>query len=149
MSRRLRAELRLWRGRQHAAWLKHGQPFPDWIFASVTGSALDESNILKAFNRILDVAGLPCRGPHQMRLTSASLLLHEGAPITASITLRVYAHWVPDVTTVKAVNLLDDAQPSATTLRIGGMERRAKWFRQSGDPNVRQLEPDRGLASAD
>ncbi len=32
----------------------------------------------------------------------------------ASIRLRVYAHWVPDVSTMKAVNLLDDAQPSGT-----------------------------------
>lgn len=125
LSRQLRAELRLWRRRQRAAWLKHGQPFPDWVFASVTGTALDESNVRKAFNRLLDAAGLDRRGPHQMRHTFASLLLQEGAPITyvsrqlghrdASITLRVYAHWIPDVSRIKAVNLLDDAQPTATT----------------------------------
>ena len=124
MSRQLRAELRLWRRRQHAVWLKHGQPFPEWVFSSVTGTALDESNVRKAFNRLLKSAGLHCRGPHQMRHTFARLLLQEGAPITyvsrqlghrdASITLRVYAHWVPDVSTARAVNLLDDAQPSAT-----------------------------------
>jgi len=59
---------------------------------------LDESNVRKAFNRILDGAGVHRRGPHQMRLTFASLLPQEGAPITyvsqlghrdASITLRV------------------------------------------------------------
>jgi hypothetical protein len=32
----------------------------------------------------------------------------------ASITLRVYAHWVPDTSTAKAVDRLDDTQPSAT-----------------------------------
>jgi integrase len=124
MSRQLRAELRLWRRRQHVAWLKHGRPFPEWVFSSVTGSALDESNVRKAFNRLLKAAGMHCRGPHQMRHTFASLLLQEGAPITyvsrqlghrdASITLRVYAHWVPDHSTARAVNLLDDAQLSAT-----------------------------------
>jgi integrase len=124
LSRQLRAELWLWRRRQRALWLKHGKPLPDWVFASVTGTALDEANVRKAFNRVLDAAGLHRRGPHQLRHTCASLLLQDGAPITyvsrqlghkdASITLRVYAHWVPDGSTVKAVDLLDDAQPSAT-----------------------------------
>ena len=97
---------------------------PEWVFPSVTGSALDESNVRKALNRLLDAAGLDRRGPHQMPHTFASLLLQEGAPITyvsrqlghrdASITLRVYAHWIPDVSAMKAVDLLDDTQPSAT-----------------------------------
>ena len=75
------------------------------MFASVTGTALDEANVRKAFNRILDAAELDRRGPHQMRHT-APLLLQDGAPITyvsrqlghkdASITLRVYAHWLPN-----------------------------------------------------
>jgi integrase len=55
---------------------------PEWIFASHAGTALDESNVRKAFNRLLDAAGLHRRGPHQMRHTFASLLLQEGAPIT-------------------------------------------------------------------
>jgi integrase len=85
---------------------------------------LDESNVRKAFNRLLDAAGLHRRGPHQTRHTFASLLLQEGAPITyvsrqlghkdAAITLRVYAHWLPDPSAVKAVDLLDDTQQSAT-----------------------------------
>ena len=124
LSRQLRSELRLWRKRQRAAWLKFGQPFPEWVFPSVTGTALDESNVRKAFNRILDAADLHRRGPHQMRHTFASLLLRDGAPITyvaqqlghrdASITLRVYAHWLPNLSDVRAVDLLDDTQPSAT-----------------------------------
>ncbi len=73
---------------------------------------------------MLDAAGLPRRGPHQMRHTFASLLLQDGAPITylsrqlghrdASITLRVYAHWLPNVSTMRAVDLLDDTPPPAT-----------------------------------
>jgi integrase len=98
-------------------------PFPEWVFASVTGTALDEANVRKAFNRILDAADLDRRGPHQMRHTFASLLLQDGAPITyvsrqlghkdASITLRVYAHWLPE-SNEKLVDVLDDAAPDGT-----------------------------------
>ena len=69
-------------------------------------TSLDESNVRKAFNYILDKAGLHRRSPHQMRHTFALLLLKAGVPITyvsrqlghrdSSITLRVYAHWLPD-----------------------------------------------------
>jgi len=121
LSRQLRVSLRLWRRQQRRAWLKVGRPFPDWVFASVTGTPLDEANVRKAFNRILDAAELDRRGPHQMRHTFASLLLQDGAPITyvsrqlghkdASITLRVYAHWLPDPTSEKLVDALDDAAP--------------------------------------
>jgi integrase len=72
-----------------------------------------------------------------MRHTFASLLLQDGAPITyvsrqlghkdASITLRVYAHWLPDGSSEKLVDVLDDAAPrgprrhhrhSTSTIRI-------------------------------
>jgi site-specific recombinase XerD len=102
------------------------------VFASVTGTALDEANVRKAFNRILDAADR--RGPHQMRHTFASLLLQDGAPITyvsrqlghkdASITLRVYAHWLPTVSSAKLVDVLDDAA------------RRAPGAFDQGDQNV-------------
>jgi integrase len=36
---------------------------------------MDESNVRKAFNRLLDTADLDRRGAHQMRHTLASLLL--------------------------------------------------------------------------
>jgi hypothetical protein len=61
-----------------------------------------------------------------MRQTFASLLLQQGAPITyvsqqlghrdAAITLRVYAHWLPSASDLRAVDRLDDerTQPSAT-----------------------------------
>jgi integrase len=135
MSRQLRAELRLWRRRQRVLWLKHGQPFPEWVFASVIGTALDESNARKRFNRLLDAADLHRRGPHQMRHTFASLLLQGGAAITyvsrqlghkdPSITLRVYAHWTPDGSAARAVDWLDDAQPSATQAQPDVRDRQA------------------------
>ena len=105
LSPQLRAVLRLSRRRKTVEWSKHGLPRPDWVFPSAAGTALDESNVRKAFNQILDAAGLHRRGPHQMRHTFASLLLQAGEPITyvsqamghqdASITLRVYAHGCP------------------------------------------------------
>ncbi len=75
-------------------------------------------NVRKAFNRILDKAELHRRGPHQMRHTFASLLLQAGVPITyvsrqfghrdSAITLRVYAHWLPEAGADKGVDRLDD-----------------------------------------
>jgi Phage integrase family len=89
----------------------------------VTGTPLDAS-VWKALSHILDKAELHRRGPHQMRHTFASLLLQAGAPITyvsrqlghkdSAITLRVYAYWLPESTTWKGVDCLDDARPSAT-----------------------------------
>jgi integrase len=108
LSRELRPIIRLSRRRQTAEWATHGRPRPEWVFPSGR-TPLDESNVRKAFNRLLDAAGLDRRGPHQMRHTFASLLLQQGASITdvsrllghkdASITLRVYAHWLPVVST--------------------------------------------------
>jgi len=118
VSRQLAVTLRLWRRHQRALWLKKGLPFPPWVFASVVGGALDESNVRKALNRILDAAGLDRRGPHQMRHTFASLLLQDGVPITyvaaqlghrdPSITLRVYSHWLPDASRARLVDRLDE-----------------------------------------
>ena len=124
LSPQLRAVLRLWRRRKSAEWLEHGLPRPEWMFPSSRGTALDESNVRKAFNAILDKAELHRRGPHQMRHSFASLLLQAGAPITyvsrqlghkdSAITLRVYARWMPDDSRRKGVDRLDETQPDAT-----------------------------------
>ncbi len=122
LSVQLRAVLRLWRQEKSREWLRHGLPRPDWVFPSDAGTPLDESNVRKAFNRVLDKAELHRRGPHQMRHTFASLLLQLGEPITyvsrqlghkdSAITLRVYAHWLPDTTARKGVDSLDQSQPN-------------------------------------
>jgi integrase len=67
LSRQLQVALSLSRRQQRRAWVKVGRPFPVWVFASVTGTALDEANVRKAFNRVLAAAELDARGPHQMR----------------------------------------------------------------------------------
>ena len=38
LSVQLRSTLRLWRRHQRAAWLKKGEPRPEWIFASSAGT---------------------------------------------------------------------------------------------------------------
>src|SRR5258706_13951573 len=71
---RIWAEATCKTGSQHREiWLKEGRPFPDWVFASVTGTALDESNVRRMLNPICDAAELRRRGPHQMRYRFASL----------------------------------------------------------------------------
>ena len=128
LSRQLRAVLRLWRRQESVKCLELGVPRPEWIFASGLGTPLDESNVRKMFNRILDRAELHRRGPHQMRHTFASMLLQTGAPITyvsrqlghrdSSVTLRVYAHWLPEATAEKGVNRLDSAEFVASSLQV-------------------------------
>lgn len=66
------AVLRLWRRQKSAEWLTHSLPRPEWMFPSSRGTALDESNVRKGFNAILDEAELHRRGPHQMRHSCAS-----------------------------------------------------------------------------
>jgi len=82
MAPQLKRQLESWRRTLGAKWLKLGEPRPVWVFPSEEGTPLDESNVRKVFNRILDKAGLHRRGPHQMRHTFASLLLQNNAPAT-------------------------------------------------------------------
>ena len=148
VSPQLRAVLRRWRAQQSAAWLARGRTRPVWIFSSSAGTRLDEANVRKAFNHVLDRAGFHRRGPHQMRHTFASLLLQAGAPITyvsrqlghrdSAITLRVYAHWLPEVGPERGVDRLDDDAPirnlyATRALRAGAGNPR-KWLKRSGEP---------------
>jgi integrase len=86
-------------------WLKKGEPMPAWIFPSPKGTALEERNVRTVFVRLLAKADMRQICIHDLRHTYSPLLLQTGAPITyvsqqpghrdASITLRVYAHWLP------------------------------------------------------
>jgi integrase len=96
-----------------------------------------------------------------LRHTTATLLLQAGAPITyvsqqlghadASITLRVYAHYLPDPSR-KDVDLLD-AQPNATpaqpdaAIAAATDSELAELFGKSGEPHFRELEPAGGVAA--
>jgi|SoiMethySBSTD1v2_1073268.scaffolds.fasta_scaffold92340_4 integrase len=117
MSPQLKRQLESWRRTQGAKWLKLGEPRPLWVFPSEEGTPLDESNVRKAFNKVLDKADLHRRGPHQMRHTFASLLLQNNAPATyvskqlghrdTAITLTVYASWLPKPDERRDVDRLD------------------------------------------
>ena len=111
-----------WRRAQQARWLKKGKPLPPWVFPSLEGRALEERNIRHVFTRMLTKAGIRLIRVHDLRHSYASLLLQAGAPITyvsqqlghadASITLRVYAHYLPDGA-LREVNRLDAAASPA------------------------------------
>src|SRR5256885_15178537 len=123
MTPQLSAALLAWKRLQRRRWLKKGKSLPLWLFASLEGTALEERNVRHVFTRILEKAKLRQIRIHDLRHTYATLLLHAGAPITyvsqqmghrdASITLRVYAHYLPDPSR-REVDRLDALQPSAT-----------------------------------
>ena len=80
---------------------------PAWVFCTPEGGPIDGDNLRhRVFYRVLEKAGLRRVRLHDLRHTMASLLLQAGAPITyvsrqlghadPSITLRVYAHYLPD-----------------------------------------------------
>jgi integrase len=152
LSRRLRAELWLWlwRRRQRADWLAFGQLFPSGSSRRSRARRSTGRTYAKAFNRILDAAGLHRRGPHQMRHTFASLLLSDGVPILyvsrqlghrdPSITLHAYAHWMPAASDVRAVDLLDDARPDAIQ---GATRHRSSRVENAVRPYERVVSPIR------
>ena len=122
LSAQLLESLLAWRRTQRERWLKKGQDLPVWVFPSREGTALEERNVRYVFTRMLEKAELRQIRVHDLRHSFATLLLQAGAPITyvsqqlghadASITLRVYAHYLPDASR-KEVDLLD-TQPVAT-----------------------------------
>jgi integrase len=142
-----------WRRALHARWLKKGEPMPEWMFPSLEGTALEERNVRTAFARVLAKAELRQIRIHDLRHTYATLLLHAGAPITyvsqqlghhdASITLRVYVHWLPDVSRREA-DRLDTLQPSATPAQpeavFNDLSIEAKSFVVNGEPPRNRTE---------
>jgi integrase len=77
----------------------------DWVFTSVRGVPLDPAETTRRFHRLLERAGLPHRRFHDLRHTTASLLLADGvhpkvvASIlghsTVQVTLDVYSRVTP------------------------------------------------------
>jgi len=133
LSRQLRATLRLHRRRASVDWLKIGRPRPAWVFSSVVGSPLDESNVRKAYSRILEKAELRHRRIHDLRHTFASLLIQQGESLvyvkeqmghsSIQITVDIYGHLVPGGNRA-AVDRLDDAPASvAQPLHSAGKSR--------------------------
>jgi integrase len=92
-----------------------------WVFPSREGTALEERNMRHVFTRMLEKAELRRIRIHDLRHSYATHFLQAGALITyvsqqlghadASITLRVYAHYLPDASQ-REVDRLDDALPA-------------------------------------
>lgn len=133
---------------------------PLWVFPSRTGTAVEERNVRHVFTRLLDKAGLHHVRIHDLRHTYATLLLLAGAPIRyvsaqlghrdASITLRVYAHYLKSAS-LRDADRLDTLQPSATPAQpdatSADRSSDGKSFGMSGEPKFHQLEPARALGS--
>jgi len=105
--------------------LKRGiNTISEWVFANDKGSWIDLVNVKsQQFKRVLRKVGLRDIRFHDLRHSFASLLLAQGTPVTyvsqqlghanPHITMKVYAHWVPNESQREAVNRLPSlTQPS-------------------------------------
>jgi integrase len=84
------------------SWSEHGLIFPTSV-----GTPISPRNLLRDFRKLLRRAGLPRIRFHDLRHTSASLMLNHGVPLIVvsrrlgharpSITLDLYGHLIPAV----------------------------------------------------
>ena len=87
------------------------------IFPSSIGTPMDHSNLVKNFKRVIASAGLPVIRFHDLRHSSASLMLNHGVPpiiasrrlghSRVSITLDTYGHLIPELQS-EAADLMDE-----------------------------------------
>ncbi len=95
---------------------------PEWIFSNRRGNPADMHNLKRRyFRKVLRKAGLRSIRFHDLRHTYASLLLAQGQPLTyvsqqlghanPQITLKIYAHWIPNRSQREAVNRLPTLKP--------------------------------------
>lgn len=148
MSPQLVTALLAWRRVQRKRWLKKGQTMPPWVFSSLEGTALEERNVRHVFSRLLEKSEIRQVRIHDLRHSYATLLLQAGAPITYvsaqlghrddSITLRVYAHYLPDASQREA-DRLDVLHPDASQAHPEDFSddqvKEAKSFRMNGEPH--------------
>lgn len=83
-------------------WTEHGLIFPTSV-----GTPVSPRNLLRDFRKLLRRAGLPRIRFHDLRHTSASLMLNHGVPLIVvsrrlgharpSITLDIYGHLIPSM----------------------------------------------------
>ncbi len=94
------------------SWVENGL-----IFTNSIGKPIDPRRLLKDFKNMLNVGGLPEIRFHDLRHTSATLMLNHGIPIMVvsrrlgharpSITLNIYGHLIPSMD-VMAADKLDE-----------------------------------------
>ena len=108
MSPELAEVLRQLRTERKKEALANGTVFDmeDWMFRTNAGTPIHYTNFLRrVWHRVLDIAQVRRRTPHDLRHTWASHMLASGADLAyvsaqlghanPSITLRIYSHWVP------------------------------------------------------
>ncbi len=125
-----------YRRQQQEEAMKEGRnEIPEWVFANRFGSFMSIKNVkTRNFKRVLKKAGLRSIRFHDLRHTFASQLLSRGANILyvsqqlghadPSITLKIYAKWIPTEGQRKAMNVLpyvgrlSDASDSSKTEKV-------------------------------
>jgi integrase len=101
------------------------------IFTTRIGTPIHPRNLMRDFKKLLLAAGLPPIRFHDLRHSSASLLLSQGVPVIevsrrlghsrASITLDVYGHLIPGMQS-QAAEMLDDlVMPIPVDIQPNGM----------------------------
>jgi integrase len=88
------------RRKSAACWQDH-----NLVFCTGSGGVLNPNNVLRNFAALVECAGVPRIGVHDLRHTHATLLLLDGVPLTlvskrlghakVSITLDTYSHILP------------------------------------------------------
>ncbi len=83
------------------------------IFPSSIGTPLNQMNLYKRFIKLLDIAGLPRIRFHDLRHTSASIMLNHNIPMIVvsrrlghykvSFTMDTYGHMIPEMQDEAAV----------------------------------------------
>lgn len=113
------AALREHRARQVAERLRVGPAWDDGdlVFCTTIGTALDASNVTRAFQRHLAAAGIPRRRFHDLRHSAATLLMLQGVSArvvqemlghsSVTVTLGTYSHVLPALKR-EAADRMDD-----------------------------------------
>jgi integrase len=83
-------------------WQEHGL-----VFTTSIGTPLEQSNLSRAFHKLLDTAEIPRQRFHNLRHSAATLMLAQGVDAPAimavlghshiSTTINLYAHIMPEV----------------------------------------------------
>lgn len=118
----LRKEMEKPAGERRGAAEVTGEIMEGWLFITPIGTQLDPSNLRKAFNRLLELAGLRRVRFHDLRHSFASLLIQQGDSLpyirdqlghhSIQITVDTYGHLVPGGNR-QAVDRLDDVSKPA------------------------------------
>jgi integrase len=123
MSQQLTETLSSLRLTQKKKALKQGRPISEWVFPGERAEHFSREALWRAFNRCLELAGLPRKRIHDLRHTYGTVRLLKGHNIgdvsyqmghsTIRITYDTYGHWKAGKFKAE-VDELDETQPDAT-----------------------------------